>query len=200
MPGVRALIVTPLGVSEREDNNPVPPGVRGIRPQSRFILPTVALKSILPKRARVSLAAEAGGVLGNANDTSIAQMRCYGRETGMAFQIVDDVLDFIGTADRLGKPVGNDLQQGLLTLPALNFIEANPDDPDVAALLNGHRKDRKMREHLLQSIRASDAIEASLDKARDFVTSAKSALSAATEDKNQNILHAIADYVVEREF
>ena len=57
-----------------------------------------------------------------------------------------------------------------------------------------------MREHLLQSIRASDAIEASLDKARDFVTSAKSALSAATEDKNQNILHAIADYVVEREF
>ena len=62
MPGVRALIVTPLGVSEREDNNPVPPGVRGIRPQSRFILPTVALKSILPKRARVSLAAEAGGI------------------------------------------------------------------------------------------------------------------------------------------
>ena len=52
----------------------------------------------------------------------------------------------------------------------------------------------------MQSIRASDAIEASLDKARDFVTSAKSALSAATEDKNQNILHAIADYVVEREF
>ena len=147
-----------------------------------------------------ALAAEAGAVLGNANDTSIAQMRCYGRETGMAFQIVDDVLDFIGTADRLGKPVGNDLQQGLLTLPALNFIEANPDDPDVAALLNGHRKDRKMREHLLQSIRASDAIDASLDKARDFVTSAKSALSAATEDKNQNILHAIADYVVEREF
>jgi geranylgeranyl pyrophosphate synthase len=147
-----------------------------------------------------ALAAEAGAVLGATSETAIRSMRRYGRETGMAFQIVDDVLDFIGSADRIGKPVGSDLQQGLLTLPALHYIEANPHDPDVAALLNGHQSDRQVRERLLQSIRASDAIEASLAKARDYVASAKSALSAATAGEHLHTLHAIADYVVEREF
>jgi len=147
-----------------------------------------------------ALAAEAGAVLGAASEAAITGMRRYGRETGMAFQIVDDVLDCIGSVDRIGKPVGSDLQQGLLTLPALHYIEANPHDPDVAVLLNGHQSDRQVRQRLLQSIRASDAIEASLEKARDHVASAKSALSAATTGKHLHTLHAIADYVVEREF
>jgi geranylgeranyl pyrophosphate synthase len=147
-----------------------------------------------------ALAAEAGAVLGAANEAAITGMHHYGRETGMAFQIVDDVLDFIGTTDRMGKPVGRDLQQGLLTLPALHYIEANPDDSDVAALLNGHHSDRQVPERLLRSIRASDAIEASLAIARDYVTSAKSALSAATTGEHLHTLQAIADYVVEREF
>ena len=147
-----------------------------------------------------ALAAEAGAVLGATSETAIRSMRRYGRETGMAFQIVDDVLDFIGSADRIGKPVGSDLQQGLLTLPALHYIESNPTDPDVAALLNGHQSGRKVRERLLQSIRASDSIEVARTEARDYVTSAKSALSAATAGEHLPTLHAIADYVVERDF
>ena len=147
-----------------------------------------------------ALAAEAGAVLGAASEAAIKGMRRYGSETGMAFQIVDDVFDFISTADRIGKPVGSDLHQGLLTLPALHYIEANPEDPHVAALLNGHQSDRQVRDQLVQSIRASDAIEASLTKARDYVTSAKSALSAATTGEYLHTLQAIADYVVEREY
>ena len=56
-----ALIEIPLGVTAREDNSPVPPGARGILPQSRFTLPIAELKLISPKRASVSLAAAAGG-------------------------------------------------------------------------------------------------------------------------------------------
>ncbi len=147
-----------------------------------------------------ALAAEAGAVLGAASEAAITGMRRYGIKTGMAFQIVDDVLDFIGNTDRIGKPVGSDLQRGLLTLPALHYIEANPDDPDVAALLNGHQSDRQVRAQLVQSIRTSDAIDASIATARDYVATAKSALSAATVGKHLHTLHAIADYVVEREF
>lgn len=146
-----------------------------------------------------ALAAEAGAVLGAASETAIEGMGRYGSETGMAFQIVDDVLDFVGTADRIGKPVGSDLQQGLLTLPALHYIEANPDDPDVAALLNGHYNDRQIRERLLQSIRGSDSIEASLAKARDYAASAKDALSTATTGEHLHTLQTIADYAVERD-
>ena len=147
-----------------------------------------------------ALAAEAGAVLGAASEAAITGMRRYGSKTGMAFQIVDDVLDFIGNTDRIGKPVGSDLQRGLLTLPALHYIEANPDDPDVAALLNGHQSDRQVHAQLVQSIRTSDAIDASIATARDYVATAKSALSAATVGKHLHTLHAIADYVVEREF
>ena len=147
-----------------------------------------------------ALAAEAGAVLGAASEVTIAGMHRYGSKTGMAFQIMDDVLDFIGNSDRIGKPVGNDLQQGLLTLPALHYIEANPNDPDVAALMNGHQSDHQVRAQLLQSIRSSDAIDASIATARDFVADAKSSLSAATVGEHWHTLHAIADYVVERDF
>ena len=146
-----------------------------------------------------ALAAEAGAVLGTASESAITGMRHYGCETGMAFQIVDDVLDFIGSVDRIGKPVGSDLQQGLLTLPALHYVEANPDDPDVVELLNGHQSKRKVRERLLQSIRSSDAIDASLATARNYAESAKSALVPAAANDHIQTLHAIADYVVERE-
>jgi geranylgeranyl pyrophosphate synthase len=147
-----------------------------------------------------ALAAEAGAVLGDASKATIEGMRQYGLDTGMAFQIVDDILDITGSSDRIGKPVGSDLQQGLLTLPALHYIKSNPDDPDVAALLNGHQRDRKVHEQLLQSIRASDAIEASLETAREYVVSAKSAVSTASTGEHMHTLQAIADYVIEREF
>ena len=82
---------------------------------------------------------------GGSSDASpeiLAAMRTYGYEIGMAFQIVDDILDFTGEQATVGKPVGSDLRNGLVTLPALYYVEAHPDDPDAEALLNTIRKNR----------------------------------------------------------
>ncbi|MDE2765602.1 MAG: polyprenyl synthetase family protein, partial [Chloroflexota bacterium] len=68
-----------------------------------------------------STAAEAGGVLGGADTAASDALRRYGRGIGMAYQVMDDVLDFLGTEEELGKPVGADLLQGTLTLPTLLF-------------------------------------------------------------------------------
>lgn len=147
-----------------------------------------------------ALAAEAGAILGTNDEKAIDAMRHYGVQTGIAFQIVDDILDFVGNSEDIGKPVGNDLQQGLLTLPALYYIEDNPENSDVASLRNGHNNDQELYERIIQSISSSSAIDSSLDEARQYVESAKSALQNLPNCKHLDAMYTIADYAVERRF
>ncbi len=147
-----------------------------------------------------ALAAEAGAILGTQDEKVIDAMRHYGVHTGIAFQIVDDILDFVGNSEDIGKPVGHDLLQGTLTLPALYYIEDNPDNSDVASLQNGHNKDQNVYKRVIQSISSSSAIDSSFAEARRYVESAKSALEELPQSKYLDALHTIADYVVERKF
>jgi geranylgeranyl pyrophosphate synthase len=147
-----------------------------------------------------ALAAEAGAILGTKDEKAIDAMRHYGIQTGIAFQIIDDILDFVGKSEDIGKPVGNDLQQGLLTLPALYYIEDNPEDSDVASLRNGHNNDQAVYERIIQSISSSTAIDSSLAEARQYVESAKSALQKLPDCKYLDAMYTIADYVVKRRF
>ncbi len=147
-----------------------------------------------------ALAAEAGAILGTKDEKAIDAMRHYGIQTGIAFQIIDDILDFVGKSEDIGKPVGNDLQQGLLTLPALYYIEDNPEDSDVTSLRNGHKNDQAIYERIIQSISASTAIDSSIAEARQYVESAKSALQNLPDCKYLDAMYTIADYVVERQF
>ena len=105
------------------------------------------------------LATRAAALLSLVDDNIIDAVHQYGYEVGMAFQIVDDILDFTGEQATVGKPVASDLRQGLVTLPALYYQEANPDDPDMQAVISGeyHNGERMIR--LVESIRASGAIE-----------------------------------------
>ena len=73
----------------------------------------------------------------STQDETASLMKTYGYEIGMAFQIMDDVLDFSGEQATMGKPVGSDLLQGLVTLPAIYYAESAPDDPDVKLLAEG---------------------------------------------------------------
>ncbi len=85
------------------------------------------LQRISSKTASLfTLATESGTILSQAPERSVEILREYGHNLGMAFQIVDDVLDFIGAEEELGKPVGSDLAQGTLTLPAMILLEYYP--------------------------------------------------------------------------
>ena len=147
-----------------------------------------------------ALAAEAGAILGTQDEKAIDKMRHYGIHTGIAFQIVDDILDFVGNSEDIGKPVGHDLLQGLLTLPALYYIEDNPDNSDVASLQNGCNNDQDLYNRVIKSISSSSAIDSSFAEARRYVDSAKSSLEELPRCKYLDALHTIADYVVERKF
>ena len=89
-------------------------------------------KRIYAKTASLfEMTTQAAAMIGHANEASVEAMRQYGYHLGMAFQIVDDILDFTGEQETVGKPVGSDLLQGLVTLPAIYYAESHPYDPDV---------------------------------------------------------------------
>jgi geranylgeranyl pyrophosphate synthase len=133
------------------------------------------------------------------DEATVAVMRKYGYQVGMAFQIVDDILDFNGDQAEVGKPVGSDLLQGLITLPTLHYIEDHPDDPDVRALLEGnYSANRETMLRLVQSIRRSEAISQSLNEAEKFVVEALRALADMPAGIERQALEDLARYIVDR--
>lgn len=144
------------------------------------------------------LAARAGATLGGADEASLLALESYGYHTGIAFQIIDDILDFTAQQTQLGKPVGSDLRQGLFTLPALLYIERYPDDPDLRTLLKAKDENHSAAENLIASIQASGLIEEALAEARSLVSRAKLALQGAPHSEYTNALLSIADRIVER--
>ena len=132
-------------------------------------------------------------------DESVAEaMRQYGYHLGMAFQIMDDILDFTGNQETVGKPLGSDLLQGLVTLPALYYIEAHPSDPDVRLLTEGDYGDREQIERLVESVRNSEAVTRSLEEARGFVQKAVDCLTVMPAGEEKQALEDLARYTVTR--
>jgi len=159
-------------------------------------------RRIYAKTASVFEAAtEAGAVVGRAAENEITALAVYGREVGSAFQIVDDILDFVGDSAHIGKPVGGDLRQGLVTLPALYFMEEHPNHPDLRALLNGRMGDTAITARVVEAVRNSSAIRASLNEAREFVSRGVAALDTLRVRAGPHLdsLRDIADYVVSRD-
>jgi geranylgeranyl pyrophosphate synthase len=146
-----------------------------------------------------AVAAEAASILGRANERTVGAMRFFGREVGMAFQIVDDILDFTSDAARLGKPVGSDLRQGLFTLPVLCYLDEHPSDPDVAALLHGRTTDGAHVERVVQAVRDSGAIGMALEEAKAYVRRAHASLAGVPNNDYRRALASLADYFVSRD-
>ena len=92
------------------------------------------------------VAAEAGAALSGASVETVEAMSSYGRSLGLAFQIVDDILDFEGVEDHIGKPVGSDLANGVLTLPAIIAMERSPNGNPVRDLFRDPGNERYLRE------------------------------------------------------
>lgn len=144
------------------------------------------------------LSAQAAAVLSSADEKTVEAAKTYGGQIGEAFQIVDDVLDFTGEEERLGKPVGSDLSQGVLTLPALYYKESHPDDRDFLDLMKGEGDDQLMQK-VIEEIKSSGAIEQALEDARQASQRAVQALYALPEGRERDALEKLAAFVVERE-
>lgn len=144
------------------------------------------------------LAAEAPAMLSGSPPDIVAGMKEFGYNIGLAFQIVDDVLDFVADPQEFGKPVASDLRQGLVTLPTLCYQERHPDDPDLQRLLDGGPLEEQALQRLVASIRRSGAVEQAMEEARDLVRLGERGLSGMPDTPEREALYDLAEYIIER--
>jgi geranylgeranyl pyrophosphate synthase len=142
---------------------------------------------------------QCGGILCGASEQEIEALRNYGYHLGMAFQIVDDILDFRGDEDRIGKPVANDLRQGIATLPVMLFAEKSPDHPTIMKAVRRERVTDDEMLAVVEQIRASGSVEGAMESARQFVRQAQASLETLPDNRYRQAMHGLADYTVARD-
>ena len=144
------------------------------------------------------MAALAATMVATEDEDLRDSMRVFGYEVGMAFQIVDDILDFTGDQSAVGKPIGSDLLNGLVTLPAIYFAESNPRNEDVLSLPGGGWKDTERVQRLVDNIRQSAAIWQAMEEARQAISRALKALDDAPVSPERQALQDLAKFIVDR--
>jgi octaprenyl-diphosphate synthase len=145
--------------------------------------------------------AKIGGMLGSASREQQEALWDYGLNIGMAFQVVDDLLDFTGEQEALGKPIGGDLREGKMTLPVIHLYSCGDDR--ARALLSRVVNARSVSADEWREIRSLLAQARSLDYAQrvatGFVERAKKALQAFAPSEARDALLYLPDYVVSRD-
>jgi geranylgeranyl pyrophosphate synthase len=143
-------------------------------------------------------ASETGAILSGAPEHHIEALRQYGHYLGMAFQVVDDVLDYVGNEAELGKPIGSDLRQGMITLPGLLLLELDPSNRALHRIFDdGDANDDAIRD-AVDAVKSSGAIPFVLDEARRFARLAVGHLAELPDTLGRRALENLSEYVVER--
>lgn len=154
-------------------------------------------------------ATEAAGVLSGLPEEQTQRLYHYGYHLGMAFQIMDDILDFTGAEDTLGKPAGSDLSQGTLTLPFFYYLQSHPEpDQLIARLEAGYAQAADGDERAWQSLvaqvvaelRTGAAVEAARQEAISFLDRARTDLAGLPDNIYRYAMLELCDFVVQRTY
>ena len=148
-------------------------------------------------------------MLGGCSDATVEAFRTYGYSVGMAFQIVDDILDFTGDEETMGKPVGSDLREGTITLPGLLLIERHPGDNPIKSFMIAEKRRNESPEafesrremHLqdaLRQVRETDVLTSSMEMARSYTRRAMEAIDHLPRTPAFDSLRDVTDYVLAR--
>ena len=166
-----------------------------------------AYLAVIERKTAVLFAAatELGGLLGGLPEAQVQALRRYGMELGYAFQIADDLLDYVSDADTLGKNIGDDLAEGKPTLPLIYALERAQSDPASAAQAQSLRHAIEhggldSLDRIIAAIRDSGALERTHRRAESHAAAARDALQSLPDSPYRDALAALADYSVQRTF
>lgn len=143
------------------------------------------------------LATESGAALAGAPEESIQIHQEYGNNLGIAFQIVDDILDFISSEEEMGKPVGSDLTQGTLTLPGMLLLEQYPEDNPIKRLFQ-ERGGAEYVARAIDLVRNSPIIDQCFDIATKYRDRACRRLDQLPDNEFRQSLYDLADFIITR--
>jgi octaprenyl-diphosphate synthase len=144
--------------------------------------------------------ARIGALLGRAEPELEASLSDYGLNLGMAFQVVDDLLDFTGDERLLGKPVLSDLKEGHVTLPVLYLLRAEPSAAGIIQeILDRRSLDDRQRREILDLVRRHRVLDAARRVGESYVLKAQQALAPVPDSAQKESLQALVEYVLERD-
>lgn len=148
----------------------------------------------------ISAATQIGAILGEVSEEKEKALFSFGRDVGMAFQLIDDNLDYTSKEEELGKRIGTDLQEGKITLPLIHTL--SQCDPREKALIEKIVEADQITpedfSRVVELIEKYKGIQYALNKAKTYVEKAKEALHLFSPSREKEALIAMADYVLER--
>lgn len=152
-------------------------------------------KSYYKTASLIANSSKAAGVLSGVSTQQAEDLYNYGRHVGLAFQIVDDILDFTGVTEELGKPAASDLKSGNLTAPTLYALE---EKPSLEALIEREFAQEGDLEQALTLIRDSSGIQRSRELASYHAQQAVKYIEPFQACESRQVLIDLADYVLSR--
>ncbi|HEY1349498.1 MAG TPA: polyprenyl synthetase family protein [Ktedonobacteraceae bacterium] len=167
---------------------------------------SLSLQSYYEKVSRktaclIAACCKGGAILSEASEAEIALMHTYGLNLGIAFQIIDDILDYTQDQSTIGKPAGNDLRQGLVTLPLIYALQERPPNghhQQVQRLLNEKVHEEQEVRAIIDWVISGNNIARSRQDASRYAEQARIALSGFPTSPERAILDELIDFVVQR--
>ncbi len=164
---------------------------------SEITIDTYLDKSYYKTASLMANSSKSAGILSGASSEVSTHLYHYGRHLGLAFQIVDDILDFTASSDTLGKPSCSDLKSGNLTAPAIYALEAHPS---LQGLIDREFAQEGDLDEAISVILASDGIQRSKELAREHSKFAVEHLECLPITEYRTALSKLADYIVSRTY
>jgi len=145
--------------------------------------------------------AQIGGVLGKIGKEREQALREFGFNLGIAFQVVDDLLDYTADETALGKPVGGDLREGKVTLPIIYLLQRGGEEADrlIRTVVTDRAVSKEQWRDIVRLLREHGTPDMAYAKALEYATRAKSALDVFPPSREKEALVALADYVLSRD-
>ncbi len=145
--------------------------------------------------ALLACSCRVGAAVAGLPQHSAAALGDFGHSYGMAFQIVDDILDLVATDSQLGKPAGNDMSEGVYTLPVIRALDDGAAGEELQSMLGG-RLEPAQRARAIELVRTSNGIDASLVTARTWADKAQRSLEPLPDTAAAAALRSAADHLV----
>lgn len=148
----------------------------------------------------IAASCQLGAAAVGAPEKDYKCLRRFGHQLGMAFQITDDILDMVADQHILGKPIGGDLRQGILTMPVIYSLEKSPQRLRLRELVEIQEKTDQQVMEAIDIIKEAGGIEFSFDAARRYIEKAKRNLAALPDRPVKQTFYQIADFIGIRRF
>ncbi len=150
--------------------------------------------------ALISAACRGGAAIGNASQEKEDALATFGLKLGLAYQIADDILDYIAEEEDLGKSLGKDLEEGKITLPLIHLLRSadSKEAEDIKAIIRAEKIKETDLAYILKLLNKYKCIEQSYEKANAIMEEARAELNIFEDSMEKKALLTISDYVLRR--